>query len=152
MPTGRVAGEQEVLEKGLLSKKADLYSFALIMWSLVAGKVRGRPAGRCARRACCTGRLPCCSPQRVARLLKAACAGQEPWEGESPGAIYVAVCREGARPPVPADCPEPLAALMAECWAADPAARPAFSAVQARLQAQFRAMLRRCQMQKATST
>lgn len=34
-------GAQEVLERGQLTRAADLYSFALVIWSLVAGQVRG---------------------------------------------------------------------------------------------------------------
>ena len=36
-----VAASQEVLDKGILTRAADVYSFALIIWSLVAGEVRG---------------------------------------------------------------------------------------------------------------
>lgn len=34
------AVSQEVLDKGILTRAADVFSFALIIWSLVAGEVR----------------------------------------------------------------------------------------------------------------
>ncbi|KAK9826363.1 hypothetical protein WJX81_002338 [Elliptochloris bilobata] len=104
----------EVLDKGILTRAADLYSFALIIWSLVAG--------------------------------------EEPWKGMSLGVIYCAVCKEGARPPVPAEFPLVLLPLMQECWASDPAARPTFLHVQQRLQTALRAAIRASQMQKAVSS
>lgn len=77
---------------------------------------------------------------------------QEPWKGESVGAVYCAVVKENARPPVPSDFPSVLLPLMQECWASDPAKRPTYLQVQQRLQAALRAAIRSSQMVKAVSS
>ncbi|KAK1859802.1 hypothetical protein I4F81_002396 [Pyropia yezoensis] len=51
---------------------------------------------------------------------------REPWKGLRPVQILFAVGVEGARLPIPGDLPPPVAALLRDCWAADPAARPDF--------------------------
>lgn len=77
---------------------------------------------------------------------------QEPWKGESVGAVYCAVVKENARPPVPPDFPPVLLPLMQECWASDPATRPTYLQVQQRLQTALRAAIRSSQMMKAVSS
>ena len=67
------------------------------------------------------------------------------------GAIYVAVCREDARPLVPEGCLEDLAELMRECWAADPGARPSFFHVQQRLLVLVKTAMRSSKMYKQPS-
>jgi len=44
-----------------------------------------------------------------------------------------AICVLNERPPIPDDCPPLLRSLMVDCWAADPADRPEFSEVVARI-------------------
>ncbi|GAB0495206.1 hypothetical protein MMPV_006504 [Pyropia vietnamensis] len=52
---------------------------------------------------------------------------REPWKGLRPVQILFKVGVEGARLPIPADLPPPIAALLRECWADDPAERPDMS-------------------------
>ena len=40
-----------------------------------------------------------------------------------------AVAKHNLRPRIPADTPAPLAALIKQCWAANPALRPSFHAI-----------------------
>ena len=62
-----------------------------------------------------------------------------PWDGKPPHLIMRFVCDKPApqnRPPLDAvdpSYPAPLLALMQECWAQDPAARPSFADVVRRL-------------------
>eukprot|EP01087_Luapelamoeba_hula_P007302 TRINITY_DN1786_c0_g1_i1.p1 TRINITY_DN1786_c0_g1~~TRINITY_DN1786_c0_g1_i1.p1 ORF type:complete len:520 (-),score=104.71 TRINITY_DN1786_c0_g1_i1:116-1675(-) len=44
-----------------------------------------------------------------------------------------AVCVHGERPPIPKDCPQRLRSLLEVCWAKDPAVRPDFNEINARL-------------------
>jgi len=43
--------------------------------------------------------------------------------------IYDEIVIKGKRPPIPDNCPTKLAELMAQCWNADPEARPSFSSI-----------------------
>lgn len=45
------------------------------------------------------------------------------------GEVFERVALLQERPPVPAEMPEPLSALMVRCWGPDPLARPAFSVI-----------------------
>ena len=62
---------------------------------------------------------------------------QTPWQGCDHMQIGFAVANEGARPPLEAVqgklYPASLIALMQECWAQDPAARPSFAEIGRRL-------------------
>ena len=62
--------------------------------------------------------------------------GGRPWEGKNIGAIITAVLR-GQRPAVTA-ADGVLRQVMGECWSAEPAERPSFAAVEARLRASRR--------------
>lgn len=80
------------------------------------------------KKACCAAALPPAQQRRrCLRLLPSAAwelvAGEEAWRGMHPMQIIVQVTQGGARPPPLPDCPPPLAALMAACWAEEPADR-----------------------------
>lgn len=60
--------------------------------------------------------------------------GARPYSGLAPGAIAQRVFSEGLRPAFPPDAPEAYVRLARDCWAADPALRPAFGAVAERLE------------------
>lgn len=63
-------------------------------------------------------------------LLWEMVTGEEPWAGvSSPLQIVMAVGVEQQRLPIPADCPRPIARLIAECWHHNPDARPDFAAI-----------------------
>jgi hypothetical protein len=58
-----------------------------------------------------------------------------PYEGMQPMQIGYAVVHNNLRPDIPSNCSDEYVALMQECWAQDPAARPRFIDVVARLEA-----------------
>ena len=62
-----------------------------------------------------------------------------PYEGMQPIQIVHAVVHQQKRPPVPADCPPAVAALMRACWQQDPSTRPHFGTIIARLSAMLEA-------------
>ncbi|PSC76682.1 kinase [Micractinium conductrix] len=64
-------------------------------------------------------------------------AGEEAWQGMHPMHTILQVTQHGARPPVPPHCPPALAALMARCWAEEPADRPQFADIVPELQQQL---------------
>ena len=68
-------------------------------------------------------------------LWEVASGGGVPYAGLSPLQAAVGVVQHGLRPPLPAQGHPALARLMVACWAQQPAARPAFSAVVERLEA-----------------
>ncbi len=68
-------------------------------------------------------------------LWEVASGGGVPYAGLSPLQAAVGVVQHGLRPPLPAQGHPALARLMVACWAQQPAARPAFSAIVERLEA-----------------
>lgn len=56
---------------------------------------------------------------------------KKPWSGvfENEDELVNAVCDEGERPEIPADCPKQLAALIKRCWAEEPDDRPSFQEI-----------------------
>mmetsp|Transcript_4245 Transcript_4245/g.10082 ORF Transcript_4245/g.10082 Transcript_4245/m.10082 type:complete len:484 (+) Transcript_4245:75-1526(+) len=58
---------------------------------------------------------------------------QLPWWGKTFDEMVNCVTRLDERPAIPADCPEPLAAIIRDCWQPSPELRPQFEAVLARL-------------------
>ena len=44
---------------------------------------------------------------------------EKPFKGEDQHAIIWKVCKHNEHPPIPADCPKPIADLMMECWQVD---------------------------------
>ena len=59
---------------------------------------------------------------------------RQPYEGESPISVAMAVLNEGRRPDVPeGSAPLPYIELMRLCWATDPGQRPTFARVLDRL-------------------
>lgn len=61
------------------------------------------------------------------------CAGADPYPPGTHGEAVMAAVRAGARPPLPAGLDVDWASLVNDCWATDPAARPAATQVVARL-------------------
>lgn len=66
-------------------------------------------------------------------LLWELITGQHAYKGMPATLTTHKVCLEGLRPPLPPNLPPKLTALVQECWAADPALRPAFPQVLQRL-------------------
>ncbi|KAG5175500.1 kinase-like domain-containing protein [Tribonema minus] len=58
-----------------------------------------------------------------------------PYDGMQPVQVVAAVLGRRERPRIPATCPPILAALIQQCWSHDPAVRPAFDEIHARLEA-----------------
>ena len=52
-----------------------------------------------------------------------------PFKGEDQYAIVWKVCKNNEHPPIPADCPRPIAKLMMQCWEVDWKSRPEISHV-----------------------
>lgn len=53
-----------------------------------------------------------------------------PWANMAhPRDVYIRVVLNELRPDIPADAPSDMAVMMRACWAAEPEARPTFSAV-----------------------
>ena len=50
------------------------------------------------------------------------------------GQVIFVVGVQCQRPPIPDDCPPALSQLISQCWDDDPAARPQFTQIMARLQ------------------
>jgi hypothetical protein len=59
----------------------------------------------------------------------AAVPGRSAFQGMHYAEVIERVALHGARPPVPAWLPAPVASLMRACWHADPARRPGFSGI-----------------------
>ena len=57
-----------------------------------------------------------------------------PYKQHKQAYIINGVCNDGLRPPEPKDCPKALWQLIRQCWAEDPADRPAFPTIVATLQ------------------
>ena len=49
---------------------------------------------------------------------------EKPFKGEDQHAIIWKVCKHNEHPPIPADCPKPIADLMMDCWKVDWQRRP----------------------------
>lgn len=60
---------------------------------------------------------------------------RKPFQGLNVETHRRVVCVDGQRPPIDGSRPPALVALLKECWEGEPANRPAFSAISARLQA-----------------
>eukprot|EP00295_Goniomonas_pacifica_P019341 CAMPEP_0175847152 /NCGR_PEP_ID=MMETSP0107_2-20121207/23190_1 /TAXON_ID=195067 ORGANISM="Goniomonas pacifica, Strain CCMP1869" /NCGR_SAMPLE_ID=MMETSP0107_2 /ASSEMBLY_ACC=CAM_ASM_000203 /LENGTH=462 /DNA_ID=CAMNT_0017161927 /DNA_START=153 /DNA_END=1541 /DNA_ORIENTATION=+ len=58
---------------------------------------------------------------------------QLPWWGKTFDEMVNCVTRLDERPAIPADCPEPLAAVIRDCWQPSPELRPSFDVVLSRL-------------------
>ncbi|CAN6180190.1 unnamed protein product [Urochloa humidicola] len=72
--------------------------------------------------------------------------GEEPYANMHYGAIIGGIVNDTLRPPVPASCNPEWRMLMEQCWASDPAQRPAFIEIAG----QLRAMLAAANQAKAT--
>jgi len=59
---------------------------------------------------------------------------EEPWPGENPVNVAIAVGRDQLRPPIPDHCPQNLRPIIIQCWAQDPNQRPEFATVHNMLQ------------------
>jgi hypothetical protein len=60
--------------------------------------------------------------------------GLVPYSDMTPLQAAVGVVQKGLRPPIPQNCPPPLADLMRLCWQRDPAVRPSFEAMKGKLE------------------
>jgi len=58
---------------------------------------------------------------------------KEPYPGTTPVQVAIQVSTKGVRLRPPAACPAPIAALMNDCWALDPKARPTLSEITKRI-------------------
>eukprot|EP01102_Stenamoeba_stenopodia_P007107 TRINITY_DN1982_c0_g1_i9.p1 TRINITY_DN1982_c0_g1~~TRINITY_DN1982_c0_g1_i9.p1 ORF type:complete len:1452 (+),score=527.97 TRINITY_DN1982_c0_g1_i9:1107-5462(+) len=57
-------------------------------------------------------------------ILWELCTLQQPYNGMNPKQVILSVVKNGARPPVPQNCPIAFSRLMQACWATDPNKRP----------------------------
>ncbi|KAK6049970.1 hypothetical protein COOONC_12524 [Cooperia oncophora] len=55
--------------------------------------------------------------------------GSEPYPGMSPNAVKRIILNDEYRMPIPKDCPQPLAKIMASCWDSFPPKRPCMQAI-----------------------
>jgi len=60
-------------------------------------------------------------------------ANEQPFLGKDPIQVAMAVLMQGLRPDIPKGTPEPIQALVKDCWSSEPKTRPAFVEVLARL-------------------
>ena len=60
--------------------------------------------------------------------------GLIPYSDMTPLQAAVGVVQKGLRPPLPKTCPPPLADIMRLCWQRDPAVRPSFERLKAKLE------------------
>lgn len=75
-----------------------------------------------------------CDSYAYGCLLWECITGRQPWEECSNiMQIVMAVGCEKRRPPLPADCPAPLARLIRECWRHNAALRPGFAEILERI-------------------
>lgn len=62
---------------------------------------------------------------------------ERPFKHMKIGSFFEKVIENGERPDIPEGCPAAYAALMEECWATDPTARPSFESICAELENQL---------------
>lgn len=86
----------EVIEHQPYGVEADVFSFGIVLWELLTGRV--------------------------------------PYADMTPLQAAVGVVQKGLRPPLPLNCPPALAETMRACWVRDPAARPTFEQLKARME------------------
>ena len=60
--------------------------------------------------------------------------GNVPYSDMTPLQAAVGVVQKGLRPPIPDNCPPPLADVMRLCWQRDPAVRPTFEALKSKME------------------
>jgi serine/threonine protein kinase len=60
--------------------------------------------------------------------------GQVPYSDMTPLQAAVGVVQKGLRPPIPPNCPPPLADVMRLCWQRDPGVRPSFELLKAKME------------------
>lgn len=60
--------------------------------------------------------------------------GQVPYADMTPLQAAVGVVQKGLRPPIPPNCPPPLAEIMRLCWQREPTARPSFELLKAKME------------------
>lgn len=60
--------------------------------------------------------------------------GLVPYSDMTPLQAAVGVVQKGLRPPIPQNCPPPLADIMRLCWQRDPSVRPSFEVLKSKLE------------------
>lgn len=60
--------------------------------------------------------------------------GQVPYNDMTPLQAAVGVVQQGLRPPIPSNCPAPLADIMRLCWQRDPMVRPSFEMLKSKFE------------------
>ena len=118
-----------------------MYAFGVLLWEILPLR-----ESRWAAMPADLLRTRCCSAPRsdwIARFVCGSSSGS-PWsECTHPYAAWRRVKEEGARPLITADdeggAPPGYVALLRECWAQEPSARPTMRAVVDRLSSQLQA-------------
>jgi serine/threonine-protein kinase TNNI3K len=98
------------LQNAIYTVKADVFSFALVVWELVVGRIPFENL------------KPGIVPQNI-NLLNGSL------KFFSLAAAAAAVAYHHERPPVPPHCPKPIEQLMVKAWHPDASNRPTFSEI-----------------------
>ncbi|CAI0407910.1 unnamed protein product [Linum tenue] len=121
----------EVIEHKPYDHKADVFSFAIVLWELLTGKVNPQ-SPTVSFRFGFSDRLP--SNVATNPAFPFFLVSQLPYEYLTPLQAAVGVVQKGLRPTIPKHSNPKLAELLERCWQQDPARRPDFSEIIENLQ------------------